>query len=86
VSTAQVSAAPRISLDVSTRDPDTFDVADTLRCLACGTVYPVAATSRASRFGCPACGNVTWIAAKLALPPEPEPLRSAGDPRRFRTG
>jgi hypothetical protein len=95
VTPAQVSPVPWISFNVTAGDSEAFDVADMLRCLACGTVYRsraggcgdnLASSSREQRSGCPACGDVTWIAASLALPSEPEPPRSAADPLRFRIG
>lgn len=41
---------------------------DTVRCLACGSVYALPMRADADA-GCPDCGAVSWIAVELAPPP-----------------
>ena len=61
-------------------------MADAVRCLACGTAYPLGETHARPEPGCPECGNLTWIGANFAPTWKHEPRRSGGDPQQTRIG
>lgn len=60
-----------------------------VRCLACGTVYPKPQTggTSGSNPGCPVCGYVGWVPSEDdqdEVIRGPEPSRFAADPLRLR--
>ena len=83
---AQVAAPAGICLKVIVGESEPVGDRDgDVCCLACGTPYTVGSQLPGVGAGCPACGNLTWIASTFA-PQEHEPRRSGGDQPRSRTG
>ena len=66
----------------SKSDGPTLAVYESVRCLACGTVYGKPARGGTQRLnpGCPECGYVGWLSVDLPLRPLSEPHRSDEDP------
>ena len=86
MSTAQVPRTSGIFVDMAPHEPERADDSgDGVRCLACGTPYAVGDTVPGGQSGCPACGNLTWIASSFAPRGELERRRSGVDPQRSQT-
>lgn len=68
---------------METRTERGLTVIETVRCLACETVYakPRLGGTAATNPGCPECGYLGWSALSAK---EPRPFRSFADPLRSR--
>jgi hypothetical protein len=57
-------------------------VFESVRCLACGTVYAKPSRGGTTRLnpGCPDCGYVGWLAVDLPVKPGSSPSRSDAGP------
>ena len=68
-------------------DGPTLAVYESVRCLACGTVYGKPARGGTQRLnpGCPECGYVGWLSVDLSLRPLSGPSRSDEDPQLDRS-
>ena len=87
MSTVQVWPSLGICVHVEAANADQGrDAAGAVRCLACGTAYDVGQDSPPTTVGCPACGDVTWIAAEFAPRLKDGRRRSADDPQRSQSG
>jgi hypothetical protein len=62
-------------------------VVEDVRCLSCGTVYakPSYGGTAKANPGCPNCGYVGWLAARLPLRREKPQRRSGEDLRQDRS-
>jgi hypothetical protein len=62
---------------------DWLHLVATVRCLACGTVYPKPAAlgTAESNPGCPRCGYVGWVPAEADS--DAEVMAGRGQPRSF---
>lgn len=56
-------------------------LADRVRCLECGTVYPkpLGGGTVERNPGCPECGYVGWLAVSIPITEDFAPRRSAAD-------
>jgi hypothetical protein len=86
LSIAQVLAARGIRKPVGDGYANGAGATEAVRCLACGTAYDLGEACLRPEPGCPACGNVTWIAASFAPTGQREPRRSGGDRLQTRIG
>jgi predicted nucleic acid-binding Zn-ribbon protein len=65
-------------------DETRLEVAQEVRCLGCGTVYAKARGSTVSKNpGCPECGYVGWLSAKVPVSEEFERRHFGADRLRL---
>jgi hypothetical protein len=62
----------------SGREAPTLTVLESVRCLECGSVYakPSGGGTVQENPGCPDCGYVGWVGARVVFSESPPPRRS----------
>ena len=86
---AQVLAEKGVYLDVNDQDEDDgetpLDIVPEVRCLSCGTVYGKSrgGGTVSKSPGCPECGYVGWLSAKVPVSEEFERRHFGADRLRL---